>query len=81
MKKNLGAPLAAKDAAALAVGYDKLAKMGPPGAPYGNWKELAEKGAKAAKANDVDGAKKVCKECHDATKDAYKANLRNRPVN
>jgi hypothetical protein len=60
---------------AKALGY--VAGHAPPG--YDEWANIAKAGVAKAKADDIDGAKMSCKQCHDLYKDRYKATMRDRP--
>jgi len=79
MRANVAAPLAADDAAALATGLEKAAKLSPD-ASWSSWVSIANAGAAAAKKNDIAGARASCKQCHDAWRDAYKSKYRTRPI-
>ena len=61
----------------LAEALTYVANHAPPG--YTTWSALAADGAKKAKADDIDGAKVSCKQCHDVYKKKYKSTLRDLP--
>ncbi|HEY1694036.1 MAG TPA: hypothetical protein VGG39_17835 [Polyangiaceae bacterium] len=75
MKPNMGAAVAQDpmDFATLQTSFQLLITKEPPAAKYGKWDGFLQKGLTAAKASDKDGVKAACKGCHDAHKDAYKA--------
>ncbi len=77
MKTVMAGASSSGDGAKLAEALTYVANHAPPG--YTTWSALAEGGAKKAKADDIDGAKVSCKECHDQYKKKYKATLRDRP--
>lgn len=79
MRANIAAPLADNDAAALAVGLEKAAKLSPDPA-WISWSTLALNGAAAAKKGDIAGARAACKGCHDAWREAYRAKYRLRAI-
>ena len=76
MKANMAPAAANGDAAALAKALEYVASHAPPG--LDKWTSIATEGAAAAKKNDIDGAKKSCKTCHDAYKNKYKEEMRDR---
>jgi hypothetical protein len=76
MKTNMAPAAASGDTAALAKALDYVSSHAPPG--LADWSAIAKKGADAAKAGNVDGAKASCKTCHDKYKAQYKADMRDR---
>jgi len=74
MKTNMAPAAASGDTAALAKNLDYVASHAPKG--LADWAAIAKKGADAAKAGNVDGAKASCKTCHDKYKAQYKADMR-----
>jgi hypothetical protein len=76
MKTNMAPAAASGDTAALAKALDYVSSHAPPG--LADWTAIAKKGAEAAKAGNVDGAKASCKTCHDKYKAQYKADMRDR---
>jgi hypothetical protein len=85
MRQNMAPANASGDMGALATDFDKVAKIAPDpkwnGAdPKANWDAISKAGQAAAKANDAAAVKAVCKSCHDAFKDKYKAQFRTKPV-
>ena len=77
MKSNMAPAAASGDAAALAKNLDFVASHAPKG--FADWSAIAKKGAEAAKAGNLDGAKASCKTCHDKYKAQYKADMRDQP--
>ena len=77
MKAVMAAASGSGDGAKLGAALDKVAAKPPPGMP--DWAKIASDGAAKAKKGDIDGAKDSCKKCHDAYKDKYKEELRDRP--
>jgi hypothetical protein len=75
MKPNMGTPFAQDppDFASLQTGFSLLLTKEPPAATYPQWDKFLQQGLVAAKAGDKAGLKASCKGCHDAHKDAYKA--------
>jgi len=83
MEKNMDPPVEKEDAKALAAAFEKSAALVPD--PKWNegdngWAKLAREGAAAAKSGDIAAAKKLCKSCHKAWRDKYKAEFRTKPV-
>ena len=79
MRANIAAPAAANNSAALASALEKTAGLAPEPS-WGSWRTFALQGAAAAKRGDMAGARTVCKQCHDAWREAYKAKYRTRPI-
>ncbi len=77
MKTVMAGASSSGDGAKLAEALTYVAKHPPPG--YATWAAISNEGAKKARADDVDGAKASCKQCHDQFKSKYKATLRDRP--
>ena len=75
MKANMGSPFAQDppDFATLQASFSLLLTKEPPAATYPQWDKFLQQGLAAAKAGDKAGLKASCKGCHDAHKDAYKA--------
>ncbi len=67
---------AGSDPKKLAAAFARVAALSPNGG--WTWAAISQKGAAAARADDVAGAKAACKECHDAYKEKYKAQYRAR---
>jgi hypothetical protein len=78
MKANTSAAMSAQDFPALVTALDRVVTFAPPG--YGSWASIARDGAKAARAQDVDGVKASCRSCHDQYKAKYKKEMRDRPI-
>jgi hypothetical protein len=77
MKTVMAGASSSGDGARLAEALTYVANHAPPG--FTTWSALATDGAKKAKADDIDGAKVSCKQCHDVYKKKYKSTLRDRP--
>jgi hypothetical protein len=76
MKAVMAAASGSGDGAKLGAALDKVAAKPPPGMP--DWSKISQDGAAKAKKGDLDGAKESCKKCHDAYKDKYKDEIRDR---
>lgn len=77
MKTVMAGASSSGEGARLAEALTYVANHAPPG--FATWSALATDGAKKAKADDIDGAKMSCKQCHDQYKKKYKSTLRDRP--
>jgi hypothetical protein len=77
MKAVMATASGGGDGPKLGAALDKVASKPPPGMP--DWAKIASEGAAKAKKGDIDGAKESCKKCHDAYKDKYKDEVRDRP--
>lgn len=77
MKTVMAGASSSGDGARLAEALTYVAKHPPPG--FTTWAAISNEAAKKARADDIDGAKVSCKECHDQFKSKYKATLRDRP--
>lgn len=83
MDNNLQVALDDEDAASLAAGLRKSAKLVPdPSWDAGDngWASIAQAGAKAAAAGDLTEARASCKACHRAFRKKYKADYRLRKL-
>lgn len=83
MEKNMDPAVEKNDGKALAEAFEKTAGFAPD--PKWNegansWSKIAKDGAAAAKGGDIAAAKKLCKSCHKAWRDKYKAEHRTKPV-
>jgi hypothetical protein len=79
MRRNIGAPLASNNQAALADGLERASRLAPDPS-WKSWSEIARTGAAAARRGDLAGARKACTACHDAWRAEYRAKHRARPV-
>jgi hypothetical protein len=70
--KQMGGALSSGDGKAMASLFDKTKALGPKDPDFSGWGAIADKGRTAAGGGDTDGAKAVCKQCHDAYRDKYK---------
>ncbi len=77
MKTVMAGASSSGEGAKLAEALTYVASHVPPG--FDKWSALAADGAKKARADDIDGAKVSCKQCHDLYKKKYKSTLRDRP--
>jgi hypothetical protein len=78
MVPNMGTAFSGKDGetpdyATIQTSLAILLAKEPPAATYPQWDGLLQQALAAAKANDKAALKKTCKGCHDAHKEAYKA--------
>jgi hypothetical protein len=72
LMKQMGGALTGGDAAAMVPLFEKTKALAPKDADFSGWGSIADKGRAAASGRDTDGAKAVCKQCHDAYRDKYK---------
>ena len=77
MKTVMAGASSSDDGAKLAEALTYVANHPPPG--FATWAAISSDGAKKAKADDIDGAKVSCKQCHDQFKRKYIATMRDRP--
>src|ERR1700722_11505963 len=70
VKANMGAAIAGPHFEKLGASFTLVASKPPP-RNYPDWASIANKGAAAAKSNDLKGVKASCKACHDAYKQRY----------
>jgi len=78
MVPNMGTAFSGKDGetpdyATIQASLAVLLAKEPPAASYPQWDGFLQQAITAAKANDKAALKKTCKGCHDAHKEAYKA--------
>ena len=78
MKANTGGAMQSKDFTKLAAALDNTASFAPPG--YGTWASISHDGAKAARAQDMDGVKASCRNCHTQFKQRYITEMRARKI-
>jgi hypothetical protein len=78
MRANMGTAMASNDMPALAKALEHAAGFAPD--PSWTWSKIAKDGAAAAQKGDTAAVKASCKSCHDAYKDKYKAQFRDRPA-
>lgn len=72
MKSNMGAQKASGDFPGLQKAFDKMAAWVPDPA-FTEWASISKAGSAASKAQDKDGVKAACNDCHKKYKDEYKA--------
>jgi hypothetical protein len=85
MRQNMSPAMSSGDMAALAIAFEKAAKLAPDpkwnGAdPKQHWDAMSKAGIAAAKANDAAAVKAACKSCHEVYKDKYKQQFRTKPL-
>jgi hypothetical protein len=83
MRKNMNPPMKSKDYQGLADSLERAAKLAPPDyakAGYTNWVSIAQDGANAARAAELDAVKAACRGCHEQYKKKYRAEMRLRPI-
>jgi hypothetical protein len=79
MRSAIATPLASNDAATLAAGLDRTARLSPDPS-WASWASFASEGAAAARRGDITAARASCKGCHDAWREKYRAAYRARPL-
>lgn len=77
MKSAMGSAVASGDGERIAKALETVARK--PVAGFGEWTSIALAGAAKARANDIDGAKQSCKQCHDKYKHKYTTTMRDQP--
>jgi hypothetical protein len=82
MKEHAAPAILHGDIYALAEAFDTIATFAPkvPPPAYANWVSIAKDGAAAARAASLEGAKGACRGCHSQYRNAYKAEMRARPL-
>jgi hypothetical protein len=78
MRQNMATAVSASDAPALAKALERAATFSPD--PSWKWAEIAKTGAEFARQGDMSAARKSCKGCHEAYKNAWKQQYRTRPI-
>ena len=78
MKSTLQTYQRAKDHPRLTAALGKLAEHAPEG--YGEWKAMAEAGARAAQAQDDTAISKSCKACHNEYRSRFRKERRAQPL-
>jgi hypothetical protein len=79
MKPNVQDAETNEDFVTLQKSMQLLAAKPPPGAGYPAWIAISKAAAAAAAAQDLDGVKKGCHDCHGAYKAKYKKEQATRP--
>lgn len=82
MKEQAAPAMLQGDLFGLAAAFDAIALYAPKAPPpaYANWASIAKDGAAAARAASLEGAKGACRGCHAQYRNAYKAEMRARPL-
>jgi hypothetical protein len=81
MRATLQAYLTGTDARRMeriAGAFDKLAAAAPQEHPQ--WADMASRGARAARGQDLAGVRRACVECHDAYRERFRAGNRARSL-
>jgi hypothetical protein len=80
MRNHAAAPLATKDADALAKGFEQIALFNPKPKDWQNWNKIAKEGAEAARGKEWRSARSACGRCHRAYRGAYVLHYRQRAL-
>ena len=78
MKANATPAITGQNFEALASVLDKTAAFAPK--DYPNWASIAQDGADAARAQNLDAVKASCRSCHNQYRWHYKTEMRGRPL-
>jgi len=79
MRQYIATAVSASDTNGLAKALDRVATMSPDPA-WTSWVDISKKGADAARAGNMEEARKSCQGCHDAYKTKFRASFRNRGI-
>jgi hypothetical protein len=77
MTSNFTRAVKAENFEVLAQGLSVAARNAPAG--LGAWTVIAEAGARAATARDIEGVRQSCSTCHEKYRAVYRQTLRARP--
>ena len=77
MTANLSRAVKTPDFEALGRALSALATGGPP--ELGGWADIAERGAHAAAARDIERVRQSCADCHRTHRAEYRERFRARP--
>jgi hypothetical protein len=82
MKEHATTAMRQGDLFAIAAAFDQMAAFAPKAPPpaYANWVSISKDGAAAARAASMEGVKGACRGCHTQYRNAYKAEMRARPL-
>ena len=80
MSGNATPALAKADYAKLGRAFEHIAQFSPEQPGFERWVPIARAGAAAAGRNDLDSARRACKECHDTMRADYKKKFHDRPL-
>jgi hypothetical protein len=80
MKANASPALSAADFERLDRAFDRMTALEPKAAAYAHWADIARAGGRAARSQDLDGARLACKRCHDEYRDRYRTDRRSAPL-
>lgn len=75
MKSNASPPMIMSDFPRVEHAFDRIATLEPSG-DYPRWREISHAGGRAARANDIQEARRSCKQCHDAYRERYRVEHR-----
>jgi hypothetical protein len=78
MKANALRAMSAGDLPRLETAFDRIASFEVSG--YPEWKSIAASGKRAAVEGDLEGARRACKQCHDAYRAKYREARRAQPL-
>lgn len=76
MKANAAPAMVDRDAAALERAFARITTFAPDG--YADWTTITARGARAARADDLEGCRAACRACHEAHRDRYRKEQRER---
>jgi hypothetical protein len=79
MREHSAAAMSAKNFAALAAVFDRIAAFAPDGG-YPYWAWIAKDGEDAAHVEDLDATRAACRGCHTQYRSKYKREMRARPL-
>jgi hypothetical protein len=79
MREHSATAMNAKNFAALAAVFDRIAAFAPDGG-YPYWAWIAKDGEDAAHVEDLDATRAACRGCHTQYRDKYKREMRARPL-
>ena len=77
MAANLARPMKTQDVEALNGALSLVASNAPSELP--GWAAIADRGARAAAAGDVERVRQCCSDCHDTYRKDYRERFRSRP--
>lgn len=78
MQANMGRAIKVEDFEALERGLTMVAGWAPTEFP--DWHAIAERGARAAAAHDIDGVRRACGDCHNEYRTEYREQMRTRSL-
>jgi hypothetical protein len=78
MTSSLARPVKQQDFAALERALHTTADYAP--SEFADWRDIAERGARAAAARDIEAVRESCKTCHNEYRLDYREQMRSRPL-